>query len=90
MQSRRVPLTGLRIDTCYRSFGCRVTEQAAGRVRTTRGEFWLPADVRLRYHGDAVRVAPLSALKPGVDVDATVRFEPSTEQQLARLVVVGL
>ncbi|HEV8670605.1 MAG TPA: hypothetical protein VGS01_07700 [Candidatus Limnocylindria bacterium] len=90
LQSPRVPWVGVRIDTCYRSFIGSVTATAADRVATTRGEFWLPSDVRLRFYGRGNVVAPRSELKSGVNLAATVRFEPSNQRQLARFVAIGV
>jgi hypothetical protein len=89
LQRRSPPLVGLRIDTCYRSFVGRVVANGVGRVVTTRGEFWLPSDARLRFYGVRDVEAPRSAIKSGVNLDVTVRFEPSNQRQVARFVAIG-
>ncbi len=90
LQSRRVPWIGRRMDTCYRSFVGLVIGNAADRILTTRGEFWLQPDSRLRFYGRRDVIAPRSELKSGVNVAVTVRFEPSNQQQLARFVAIGV
>lgn len=90
LQSRGVTTAGLRIDTCYRSLVGRVVASTADRIVTTRGEFYLPSDARLRFYGRRNLVASRSELKSGVNVAATVRFEPSTQRQLARFVAIGV